>query len=278
VKIAIVVPIGPLDRFGYQHIYRECIESMANFADQVFLVSTTREVKRADNFNWPQDKGIDLENLNIISDSRTWFARTPEGDEWFDAYKVLENVNVGVYAARSEGVDVVMCLFCNNYIPEMAYEGLRARCEKVATGEQATASYYRKDQLYNQMFSASVSMPFIINSRDTYRFAADAITNEREVAWMQRGDFSEFDGEAVVDVQLEVTTRDLREKMNFMRCYSDLVPKRKPEFDEGYWLDYYVKKFQQKKMLLDSNLDKTGQAIARLSQPDFASRYVLEQI
>lgn len=273
-KIAIVAPVGELNRYGYHHIAQECIKSMANFADKVFLVSSSRETLSGPK-DWPRWVNP---NVEIISDTRTWFARTPEGTEWFDAYKVLENVNIGVYEARQEGADVVMCLFCNNYIPEAAHEGLRMRCEKVASGEHIWSSYYRKDQLYDRLFSASVSMPFIINSRDIYRFAADAITNGEHIAWMERGDYSEFDNEAVVDVQLEMTLMDLRNKLNFMRCYSDLVPKRKPEFDEGYWLDYYIKKFQLKRLDPGQSLDKIGRAIAEKSRSDFVSRYVLEKL
>ena len=38
-KISVVCAIGWLDSHGYQYVCRECIGSMAEFADVVYLVS-----------------------------------------------------------------------------------------------------------------------------------------------------------------------------------------------------------------------------------------------
>ena len=37
-RIAAIVPIGYLDRMGYQHVWRECLDSIVEFADRTYLV------------------------------------------------------------------------------------------------------------------------------------------------------------------------------------------------------------------------------------------------
>jgi hypothetical protein len=271
VKLAAIVPIGYLDRHGYQNIHKECIDSIAAFADRVFLVSSVR------------DPGIYHVGKTVAQhgNEATWFARTPEGNEWFDAFKVMENVNLGAYWAMLDGFDVGICLFVNNYIPEAARAGLRYQCEQVLEATFPTILYYyRRDQLGDQMFSSSVRLPFVVDlRRGAWRFSTDSVVLQDEshdpiIARMERGTWPERDSAAVVDVQLEMTLDDLRDKMNFIRCYHDLVPKRKPAFEWGYWRRYYIEKFRNKKPagLVE---DPTGLAIAAKHREDFVSAEVL---
>ena len=269
-KIAVVCPVGHLDRHGYQHVCGECVDSMAAFADRVYLVQSTRN-----------DTGVDrlLEaypNAVHISDERTWFARRPDGSEWFDAYKVLENANVGAAAARADGMDCVVCLFVNNYVPDFTAGALADKCQRLVKDRMKWDWLYRKDQLSDVLFRASVRLPFIVNlSAPGLRFAADSLAVDSEIHVMERGDFGEMDGEAVIDVQLEITRGDLEDKMNFIRCYHDLVPKRRPFFDWEYWRKYYVDKFQQK-IRSDEPLDRWGCEVASKSRPDLVSREILK--
>jgi len=107
------------------------------------------------------------------------------------------------------------------------------------------------------------------------RFSMDSlVVEETEIVWMERGDFRP-DAPPVVDVQLEMTVEDLADKMNFIRCYSDLVPKRKPVFEWDYWFPYYVKKFEAKRRA-GAGGGATFSAIARKSRPEFVSHRVLE--
>jgi len=270
-KIAAIVPIGYLDRMGYQHVWYECVGSIASFADHVYLVSSVREPGAV----------FTQSNVTLISDEATWFARTPEGAEWFDAYRVMENVNSAAHLAASEGYDVGICLMVNNYVPDGTGKWLRACCEGMLLKGFAFEYLYRQDQLGDQLFSASVRLPFIVNLHLQYvRFSADSLEvggSLGDLYMMERDDFRASDFEAIVDVQLEMTVDDLREKQTFIRNYRDLVPKRPAGWDWDYWRHYYVEKFRQKRRA-GTVTDPTGLAIAAKSRPDFVSHEVLGEL
>jgi len=64
-RIAVICPIGYLDRHGYQHVYEPCIRSMSEFAQKVYLVQSIDApvgVERAR-----------FENVEVISEKCTWF-------------------------------------------------------------------------------------------------------------------------------------------------------------------------------------------------------------
>jgi hypothetical protein len=269
-RIAVVCPVGHLDRHGYQHVYRDCVASMAAFAERVYLVQSVRGSAGTGELLAAHP------NVRLISDERTWFARRPDGAEWFDAHKVLENANVGAAAARADGMDCAVCLFVNNYVPESAAVALADKCRWLRENVKPWDWLYRKDQLGGVLFRASVRMPFVVNlsALGRLRFAADSLAVGSEIHTMERGDFGEMDGEAVVDVQLEMTLADLEAKMNFIRCYHDLVPKRRPFFDWGYWRAYYIDKFRQKTRS-DEPLDAIGRRLAAASRADFVSHEIL---
>ena len=94
---------------------------------------------------------------------------------------------------------------------------------------------------------------------------------------MQRGNYSVTENLSIVDVQLEVTREELAAKQNYIRCYSDILPKRKSTFEWDYWLHYYVDKFQ-KKSPAGTVTDPVGVAIAAKSEPGFVSQQVLEAL
>jgi hypothetical protein len=164
---------------------------------------------------------------------------------------------------------------CNNYVPEPG--ALRAVCEMMLDRGDGWAWLYRSDQLADQMFSTSVRLPFIVNLARIRRFSADSLEIGGELHGMERGNWPEHDAEAIVDVQLEMTVDDLHAKMDFIRCYSDLVPKRKAVFEWDYHRNYYAAKFRQKARAGQVQ-SATGLRIAAASQPDFVSRKILEAL
>ena len=82
---------------------------------------------------------------------------------------------------------------------------------------------------------------------------------------------------AVVDVGLELTLPELADRMNWFRCYADLMPKRRPTFDWDYWRKYYVAKFGTKPVGGEV-LDSIGQVIADGHRPEFVSATVLKEL
>ena len=108
-KIAVVCPIGPLNRYGYEHVATDCIASMADFADHVFLMQSARDKAGVETVLRANGGRVTL-----VSDERTWFD-AKDGKEQFDALKVMANVDLG--AELAEGYDVAICLMVNWYVP-----------------------------------------------------------------------------------------------------------------------------------------------------------------
>ena len=271
-RLAIVVPVPDLTRFGYGRIAAECIGSMARIADRVYLMQSTRNTDGLDaaiGKNWAV--------AHHYGSDETYFSRTPEGDEWFDPYKVMENCNYGMALAKEEGYDVAACLMCNQYIPE---EGeFYQHCYRLMEWGLPWTWAHRMDQLGDQLFHASVRVPFLVNLHHTrtLRWSTDSITDLACTTTMERGDYAEQDHISVVDVQLEVTREELEAKQNYIRCYHDILPKRNPVFEWDYWFPYYVDKFQ-KKSPAGVVTDPVGVAIAAKSEHGFASWQVLEAL
>ena len=272
-KLAIVVPVPDLTRFGYGRIAAECIGSMARIADRVYLVCSSRGHVGGMDFALSDS----MSNVHRVCDESTWFARTPEGEEWFDPYKVMENCNLGMEQARREDYDVVACLMCNQYIPEAGE--FYQHCYRMLENNLAWTWVYRMDQLGDQLFHASVRVPFLVNwwRSDHRRWSTDSIIHNRRLTRMQRGNYAEMDALAIVDVQLEVTQEELAAKQNYIRCYSDILPKRKSTFEWDYWFPYYVDKFRKKHSACTVT-DPVGVAIAAKSEPEFVSQQVLEAL
>ena len=267
-KLAIIVPVPDLTKFGYGRIAAECIGSMARIADVVHLVSSTRNDDAADKIATAHD------NVRLFSNEVRWFARTPEGDEWFDPYKVMENCNLGMALAKEEGYDVAACLMCNQYIPDASE--FYQHCYRLMEWGLPWTWAHRMDQLGDQLFHASVRVPFLVNLHHTrtLRWSTDSITDLDCTTTMERGDYTNQDHISIVDVQLEVTREELEAKQNYIRCYHDILPKRNRTFEWDYWFPYYVNKFRQKSPA-GVVTDPVGVAIAAKSEPGFVSWQVL---
>ncbi len=264
VKLAMVVPIGPLDRLGYQYVAQHCIKSMCNAADTVYLASTTRENEAGP---YPGDG-----RATIISDVTTWFDLDEKAGEHFDAGLVMDAVNEGALQAQLGGCDAAVCIFVNNYVGLAAGYWLRMEAEQMLADDRGYADYYRRDELAGQAFGTSIRMPYIVNLREPhhYYFGLDRVTEGDQVYTMNRGSWPAYDLTAVVDLQLEMTERDLADKMTYIRSYADLVPKRKTTYDQFYWERYFVDKFLKKRPVKMPSVFATS--------PEFVSHAILREL
>ena len=131
------------------------------------------------------------------------------------------------------------------------------------------------------MFWPNKMLPFILNLEvNTWRcdFVRDGARDDGgQLIEAQYGDFRRFTPYAVVDVGLELTLPELADRMNWFRCYADLMPKRRPTFDWDYWRKYYVAKFGTKPVGGEV-LDSIGQVIADGHRPEFVSATVLKEL
>ena len=258
--IAAIVPIGDQRVNGYGNNLDACLRSMSEFADMVFLVQShpARAILQ------PYVNG----NIELISNPSTWF---PLGI--YDPVRFNRNVRIGEEAAA--GADVFIVLSSNWYIPKASREALRRRCNAVQTWDYA----YRGNQLAGQLFSASKRLPMIwrLGSGCYYTFSPDGLQTPEGFTTVESGDYSEYDGEMIVDVPLEITLEDYEGKMNFFRCYANDLPKRSPVFDWDYWHRYSLGKMQGWSNY-PGVLDEYGQAIADASKPEYLSLLFLREL
>ncbi len=271
-RIAVVCPIGNLDCNGYQHVYRTCIESMAAFADAVYLVQSTRDRSGVDELL------TEFSNVHDISSEDTHFKLDQDGKEYFDLRRIDINCNSGLAWARGHENDIAIVVESNQYIPETALEPLRAACNLQYELEVPFGWLYRRDQLAGVTFHASLRRPWIFNlSQAVFLDQPDGARLDGKRIGHERGSYPEHDSAAVVDCPLEMDLSNLQAKLEYFRFHREYVPKRPISFDWSYWREYSLGKFRTKQRD-GALLDCYGQAIAAISEqhPEFLSHELLE--
>jgi hypothetical protein len=224
--IAAVVPYGFLK--GYAEIYRPCLESMARELDRVYCILSTRD--DAGYFDGFPD------NVRLVSDTRSWFVRV-DGADVFDMYRLTGNMDYGYRLATQDGADRVVFMFCNWYVPPGAGEYLRSLY--VASLEWL----YRRDCLAGQMFHADRRLPYIVRAGRDFHMDLNRVWFEGVSLEWEAYDFQGMDAAAVIEYGHEATVEATAERRNFMRCYNDVLPSRRPVFDWSFWKSYYARKY-----------------------------------
>lgn len=113
-KIALILPIGRMDKFGYQYddFTKIIIKNLVEFADHILVVSSSRYIKKElfENYN----------KIELISNEKTWFKL--KDDEEIFSWKVLGNsVDLGCSILKEEGYDVAFQIHINQYIPKKKF-------------------------------------------------------------------------------------------------------------------------------------------------------------
>jgi len=265
------VPIGHLNKHGYQYTWRECLRSHVAFGHKVYLVQSTRnQTGRTEILDtYP--------GVEFISDTGTWFPLRADG-EYFNIPQIAKNLNIGVLAAKSDGMDCLVHVDINSYIPEPGV--LRERCQEMLINGTPWLWMYRMDQLADTMFHASTKLANIINLAFSVEFVADATQVQGcGIIGRQSGDFREYDSGAIVDVTMEMPLGDMESRQNYIRCYYDrgsMAPSA--VFDEGFFWDYTVRRIRAEKRILGAPMSATGLLLAGKNQPDFISNEILRRL
>lgn len=270
VKIAVVCPLGYLDRHGYQNVYRACIASMAAFADELYLVQSVNDRTGIDELIMQYD------NITLISGLNTYF-EVENGKPLFDLLRIRDNVNIGIDAAADDDYDVALCVEVNQYVPVHVRDPLGLECAEVRDHDQPYGWLYRRDQLADKTFIPNLRRPWIFNLNFGARLEIpDGASFDGKMIHHIRHAWPEYNNISIVDCALEMTAKDLQDKLEFFRFYHEFCSKRPTSFDLEYWRQYSIAKFHQKQ--LDGEpLDVYGRAIAGVAalHPDFMSHDVL---
>jgi hypothetical protein len=272
-KIAIYCPLGPLDQFGYQYNHKVTMESFLSLADRVYLVSTSRSVYGFEDLLAMSNKIV------LLSDERTWFQVDDQGREVFDAWKPC-GPNVATAQARAEGMDCIITMHINQYVPVHAVDEIKKDCADMLENERSYAWLYRRYQLANRLFHSDVRLPWILNLRlpPSFEFGIDSIKDENtgEYLPMQSGDFRFRNRSAIVDAGMELEINDLVNVRKFTRNYIELRPHMTETYNWEEYHAYYAGKFKTKSLSNDP-LDEFGRRLFQNTREDFVSRVILRE-
>ncbi len=272
-KIAVILPVGPLDRFGYQYNHDIVIENLCEFADGVFMGSTNRNRVGVDELLTHHPK------LRYYADENTWFKLDQAGNEVWDVKWVMNRTNYCIDKAAEEGFDCALIIHINHYVPESNMIPLRQYCEKLVNEGAKYGWLYRKYQLANHVSKTCVRNPWIFNLRTSsigrVGIGSFCDSSGQELARIQSGDFSDFESIAIVDAPMEQTLEDFEASRNFVRCYVELPGHHdKAVFEPMEFLEKYQTKFNAMKFS-EGAFDQYGMKIAERTKEEFLSVYFM---
>jgi hypothetical protein len=265
-KIAIICPIGDLNRFGYWRTAQVCLESWRALGD-LFLIHSSRSA-------------IPFEVTAHYLKNEDTLMNLVTGVEWFDYHLVADNANRGIQAARDEGYDVAITICVNWYIEAIAAKMINRVCLDMLSDKRDYDMLYRRIQIGARLFHADLESAVIINLQrvpgDVVKVLVDHLEIDGKVVIGQRGDFEYCDDEAYIDCEHELTIDELREKLADIRNYEDVLPKRHGA-DWGFWQRYYQNRAKTMR-LSDDVLGEVGQRIAAHHPVESFGDWLMEQV
>jgi len=273
IKLAVLALIGPLDKFGYQHIYKPIIANISGFATKVYIISSARSRNGVDEI-------LNLfPNVVYISDERTWLPVNENQEEVYRIMRPAENANLFLDIARSDGMDCATIFAVNQYLPEENWENYIADCADMIEKKEPFRWQYKRVQLGNRLFWTDRRIPHILNLHypNPVKIDIDSIRLPETGGYYRStlGDYRDKSSISTVDVPREMTPQELEDLRCFIRNYDEINPGVDPTFvwERDGWRE--VKKYSAKQFSTDP-LSPTGQIIARNSRPDFVSQYLLK--
>ena len=202
-KIGIVLPIGPLDRFGYQNNYSLVVENLSNFATHVYICSLSRNRTYVDNLitQYP--------NVECIANEQTWFDLDSNGNEVFTIDGAIKQTNLGFKRCKQDGMDCGFLIHINQYIQARVMKPLRRKCRNMLKADRLFEWLYKKYQLGDRLFHSDTRVPWILNLQidNPYVIRPDSLhqKNGHKSYKIEHGEYRSKDHLAIVDNPMEMT-------------------------------------------------------------------------
>lgn len=265
-KIAIVCPIGDLERFGYWRVAQTCLESWQALGD-LFLIHSSR---------MPMPFGI---QSTYIRDGRT-LMQMVDGIERFDYRLVANNANRGMSEAQSAGYDVALTICVNWYVEHAAAQHIAEKCQRLFESGGAYDFLCRRIQINTLLFDADLRSIAVFNleriSGDVVKVLVDRAEIDGVTISGSRGDFAVMNDAAYIDCEHELTMMELLAKLADVRNYEDILPKRSG-VDWSFWERYYTERAVHMIPALDAP-GPIGQRIAERHPVSAFGDWLLEQM
>lgn len=229
-SIAIICPIGDVSRFGYWRVAQACLHSWHDVGNLILIHSSRTDLPF----------GIRAE---YIRDDST-LMQIVDGKERFDHNLVAANANRGIAAARGAGYDVAITICVNWYVEGRAAHAIFEKCRQMTIRERDFDYLYRRVQIGNRLFDSDRRSPCAINidkvRGDVVKVLVDQIQIGAQHYTADRGGFAAHNDESYIDCEFELTIDEMREKMQDVRNYEDILPKRSGATWE-YWCEYFTR-------------------------------------
>jgi hypothetical protein len=275
-KIAISVAVGPLHKWGYQHVCRECLASQAEFADHVYMIQSTEDATGV------QELLDEFPNITLISNPATWHHLPGQTDEalpsphhymgLFTTFH-MRNLSIGRGAAFDDGISIVLSTHNNWYIPRRNVSALREYCEEFAAGGTLTGHTWMWSQLHNKLFGPGMRNCGLCNT----------------TGMLDRAAVEEYYPDMKFRYQVRSTIPEQVKNICMVDCSYNLLPSEfegmhRRFFYPGYrTFDWNSKRaiiasrLMRKCFVQDVPLDYWGEKIAAKSRPDWMGYQLLQE-
>ena len=265
-RIAIICPVGDLNRFGYWRNAQACLESWRVVGD-LFLVQSSRA---AIPFSI---------TARVIQDDSTLMPLIG-GAERFDYCIVAANANRGMSEARLMGYDVAVTICVNWYVEQEAARRIVDKCERLPACGMIYDFLHRRLQFADRLFDSDLRSIAVFDLHQALGSVVKVLADQAELngisIFRKRDDYTIFNAESYIDTEYELTIEELQAKLLDIRNYEDILPKRSGVTWE-YWLEYYRRRMAE---LNDSNdpLGDVGKRILAQHPSGAMSDWLLEQM
>lgn len=274
-KVAISVAVGPLNKWGYQHVCRECLASQAEFADRVYMVQSTEDATGT------RELMDEHDNITLISNPSTWHHRPGETDEVMDGPQKMRsftkfhmrNLAFGRAAAFEDGYKVVLSTHNNWYIPRRNLDALLEYCEGFYQSGKTTGNTWMMSQLHDRLFGPGVRNEGLVNLSGM-KGVAEIMAYYPCMKW-RHPLVEEIPGNVgdicVVDCSYNLLSAEY-EGMQRRFCY--------PEHENFDWTrqrEILASRLTRRNVLREGELDYWGKQIAKKSGPDFMGYQILQE-
>ena len=274
-KLAIVVAVGPLHKWGYQHVCCECLASQAEFAERVYMVQSTADATGAELL-------AARANITFLSSPATWHHRPGATDEVLDVGTPgmagftkfhMRNLALGRQAAFQDGYRLILSTHNNWYIPRRNGAALRQYCADFERSGQRTGATWMIAQLHNKLLGPGVRNEGLANLDGLDEEGARAYYPDMK--W-RHPPIAEIPGNisdiCVVDCSYNLLPAEY-EGMQRRFGYPGAE-----HFDWPSYRAVLANRLRRRNAVLNMPLDFWGQQIAAKSGPDWMGYQLLQQV
>ena len=207
-KIAIMVACGHFREFGYHRVFQRFYESFSQIGD-IFIVATTNHFRD----EVGQKPGVViLDKVQLLKDKNDNYI--------FDITKFSKANNQGLHEIRSRKYDVLFQACINEFIPDTNILALKKYIQGI--GNKPFRWTYKSYVLGSKACLPDIRLPWILNLDYQIELVPDGAVINGDLLTIEAGLFLSKINISSYDCGWNISLEELRSKMNFVRCYTEL--------------------------------------------------------